>query len=237
MRDKTLFIADGHHRYETSVAYMNEMKEHLSEFEEPESPRYRQVTLVPIEQEGLVVLPPHRLIHSVKNFSLSDFLANMEKYFAIERMSTTEKDAFFKKLENKGKGAFGFVPKDSREIYILKLKDFTVMDDLASGSGSDIWKKLDVTILHTFLDKFLGIDKKALEEYRNVKYLRDPDEAFQLLDKMPEAQGVFFMNPTRVEEVKQIALAGERMPQKSTDFFPKLVTGMVIDVMKRKGQM
>lgn len=232
--DKTLFIADGHHRFETSVNYMNEMKPHLDEFEEPESPRYRQVTLVPIEQDGLVVLPTHRLIHSVKDFSLVEFITKMGDYFTIEKFAASDRDTFFKKLGDKGKGTFGFVPNGSDEIYLMTTRDFAVMDEFVSGSHSKIWKQLDVTVLHTFLDHFLGIDKKALEEYRNILYLRGIDEAYELMNKMPEAQGVFFLNATRVDEVKAIALSGERMPQKSTDFFPKLATGLVMDVMIKR---
>ena len=110
------------------------MKPYLDEFEQPESPRYRQVTLVPIEQDGLVVLPTHRLIHSVKDFSLSDFIAKMKDYFTVEKFAASDRDTFFSQLEDKGKGTFGFVPKDSDEIYLMTMKDFAVMDEFVVHS-------------------------------------------------------------------------------------------------------
>ena len=107
------------------------------------------------------------------------------------------------------------------------------MDKAISKPVSSVWKRLDVSILHKLiLEDILGIDAKALEEKRNLYYIREPEKGFEYMEKDPDVIGVFFMNPTKVSEVKQIANLGERMPQKSTDFYPKLVSGLVINKLR-----
>ncbi len=230
-----LFIADGHHRFETSMNYMREMQPYLHEFEPPESPQFRQITLVPMEQDGLVILPTHRVIHSVQGFDKERLIEGLKVYCEIEEFPHTIGKNILNELEKrKDKHAFGLVIKGEPESYILTLKSENMVDELVSGEYSKTWKRLDVTILHALLEKFLGIDSKALEAYTNVKYIREADEGFEMMETDPSVQAIFFLNPTKIHEVKEIALAGERMPQKSTDFYPKLVTGLVMNVMRRK---
>jgi uncharacterized protein (DUF1015 family) len=237
VESKTLFIADGHHRYETSVNYMREMLPYLDQFEQPEAPNNRQLTLVPMEQEGLIILPTHRVIHSVKGFDLDRLIGDFSEFCTVEEFPVEERDKLPLRLNERiTRHAFGLVAKGAKSCYIFTLKSDNLIESLVGGEHSKAWKSLDVTILHALLEKFLGIDAKALEAYTNVKYVREPEEGYEMLEKEANVQAVFLLNPTKINEVKEVALAGERMPQKSTDFYPKLITGLVMNVMRRKSQ-
>ena len=239
--DKTLFIADGHHRYETAVNYWKECESKglKPEPDATETFRNRMMTFINMDDPGLVVLPTHRVLHSVKNFELASFLKSVAQNFDSEEFPFDKPDEFdsamnkMKILGDDGKHAFVFVPKNSNKIFLLTLKNESIMDNAITEPVSANWKRLDVTILHKLiLENLLGIDAKALEEKRNLYYIRNKDDGFKYLRDDPDVQGVFYINATKVEQVKKIASAGERMPQKSTDFYPKLLTGMVINKLR-----
>ncbi len=245
LADKTLFIADGHHRYETAVNYWKECESKglKPETGATETFRNRMMTFINMDDPGLVVLPTHRVVHSVKNFNLDSFISAAEKNFKIERYPLVtegcvkgkfqEAMAKMEALGEQGEHAFVFIPKNAKEYYLLTLRDESIMDKRITEQVSAEWKRLDVTILHKLLlEDLLGIDAKALEEKRNLYYIRNKDDGFDYLEKDSDVQGVFYINPTKVEQVKDIASAGERMPQKSTDFYPKLLTGMVINKLR-----
>ena len=238
LADKTLFIADGHHRYETAVNYWKEC-ESKGLKPEPgatETYRNRMMTFINMDDPGLVVLPTHRVVHSVKNFDLDRFISAAEKNFKVERYDESKFQEVMAKmamLGEQGEHTFVFVPKNAKEYYLLTLRDESIMDSRITEQVSAEWKRLDVTILHKLLlEDLLGIDAKALEEKRNLYYIRNKEDGFKYLEKDPDVQCVFYVNPTKVEQVKKIASAGERMPQKSTDFYPKLLTGMVINKLR-----
>jgi len=238
LADKTLFIADGHHRYETAVNYWKEC-ESKGLKPEPgatETYRNRMMTFINMDAPGLVVLPTHRVVHSVKNFDLDRFISAAEKNFKVERYAESKFQEVMAKmamLGEQGEHTFVFVPKNAKECYLLTLRDESIMDSRITEQVSAEWKRLDVTILHKLLlEDLLGIDAKALEEKRNLYYIRNKEDGFKYLEKDPDVQCVFYVNPTKVEQVKKIASAGERMPQKSTDFYPKLLTGMVINKLR-----
>jgi len=245
LSDKTLFIADGHHRYETAVNYWQECegKGLKPAHNATETFKNRMMTLINMDDPGLVVLPTHRVIHSVENYNLDKFLTDVKVNFDVEEFEFLENtsrnstfDEVFGKMGTLGlqnKHAFVFAPKNVNKFYLLVLKDEAIMDRAISQPLSATWKRLDVSILHKLLlEDLLGIDAKALEEKRNLYYIRAKEQGFEYLDKDPKVQGVFYINPTKVGQVKDIASAGERMPQKSTDFYPKLLTGMVINKLE-----
>ncbi|MBN1754860.1 DUF1015 domain-containing protein [bacterium] len=241
MRDKVLFIADGHHRYETAVNYMKEMKAQNKPIAEgAENYTNLMMTFVNMDGKGLSILPTHRVVHSVQNFDPEGFLARVSQNFNIEEIPFEpavydyKKNEFIYKLTERGKDehVFGLAMKNQNKFWLLSLKSESLMDNAVKGEHSKQWKTLDVSILHSLLlDDLLGIDARALEEKRNIDYIRHFDEGFDCINEDPKVQMVFFINPTKVEQVKEIASRGERMPQKSTDFYPKLLTGMVINVM------
>lgn len=214
LKDSIFVIADGHHRYETAYNYGNEMK---ADNDHPA--HFKMITLVNIEDPGLVILPTHRLVKDVSDFSLVPFLQKTEQYFEITK---TDRDHITEHLGKEEARAFGFY--SSQTAYILKLKDEKAMKEkLADRSAA--YQDLDVAILHTLLiEDVLGITPDTLEN--QVRYERVVRTAMRRVDS-GEFQFCFLMNPTRPEQVKEIAENKERMPQKSTDFFPKLISGLV----------
>ncbi len=231
MADKSLYIADGHHRYETALNYRNECRE--KGWESPDTGGFdnRMMTFVNVDDPGLSILATHRLLHDVKNFKPHGVLDSAREHFRISRYN--ERDDLLEKLdEDRGeKHTFGYRAKDDKAYWSMTLQDESVMEELLPDKSS-AWQKLDVAILHKLvLENYLGIDEEALEEKRNLDYIRGREKALDML-KEGGYQGAFIMNPTRIDQVKEIADKGEKMPQKSTDFYPKLLTGPVLHKLK-----
>ncbi len=228
-----LFIADGHHRFETAVNYMDYCKKRNWKPMGFESFDHRMMTLVNMHDPGLTILPTHRVVHSLDGFDPASFLSQASSDFEIGEYQ--ERAALYAALDearNTGKSAFGFAAEGLDGYRLLTIKDPALMDRLVEGEHSETWRRLDVTVLHTaLLDHLLGITTEKLESYSNVYYIRGRDESLDMVGKDGN-QAAFLINPTRVDQVREVASAGERMPQKSTDFFPKLLTGMVMMKMK-----
>ncbi|MCB9357404.1 MAG: DUF1015 domain-containing protein [Calditrichaeota bacterium] len=224
-----LYIADGHHRYETACNFKRECLNKGWKTVDKQSFDHRMMALFPMEDPGLVVLPTHRLIRNVENFSAPKLLAALGENFKITPLSSAV--ALFAQLDTYGTDqvmgmkALG----TSDEFYLLQPKDnrpLVVPEKLSPLSESA--RKLGVTILHTLiLEKELGIDAAVLSAGTHVDYVRSRQEAIDAVGK-DGIQAVFLLNPTSVNDVKTIAAAGERMPQKSTDFYPKLLAGLVM---------
>jgi uncharacterized protein (DUF1015 family) len=214
LKDSIFVIADGHHRYETAYNFAGEVKG-----DEDHPANFKMITLVNIEDPGLVILPTHRMIKEVSDFSLVPFLEKTEKYFDITK---TDREHITEHLAKEQTQAFGFY--SAQTAYILKLKAKAAMKKKL-GDRSTAYQGLDVAILHTLLiEDVLGITADTLEDH--VRYERVVRTAMRRVDS-GEFQFCFLMNPTRPEQVKEIAENKERMPQKSTDFFPKLISGLV----------
>lgn len=231
LSNKELYIADGHHRYETAVNFMKECRKKGWKAKSAESFENRMMTLINIDEPGLTILPTHRLIHDLDSFDIDEFLGMAGENFYVA--AHDQPHEMFGKLDGDfGRlHSFGFYPADSEKYYSLTLKDEGVMDELISGEWSNIWKRLDVSILHNaILDPLLGIGESELEEGTKVSYIRSKEAALQKV-KDGHYQMAFIMNPTTVDEVRKVADRGEKMPQKSTDFYPKLLTGLIMTKM------
>ncbi|GBR77513.1 protein DUF1015 [Candidatus Termititenax dinenymphae] len=224
MAEKQLLIADGHHRYETSCNFAKENGAALGE----ESPfGYTMATLVNMEDEGLTVLPTHRMLHGLPDFNEADFLEKARVYFDIASHHVLEH--LLKAMQDKraqGKICIGLYSGQPL-FHELTLKDPAVMAKL-SGTKSTAWQKLDVAVLHTLiLENILGITKEKQEAQENINYIRTAHSAFEQVLNGKE-QAVFLLNNTTVKQTYETVLAGDIMPQKSTDFYPKLLSGMVV---------
>jgi uncharacterized protein (DUF1015 family) len=150
-------------------------------------------------------------------------LARAAEYFDVRRV--TGRDALEASLAaaEASRPRFGFY--DGRHV-VLTLRDPSTMDSLLPGRAA-AWRMLDVTVIHELLiERVLGIDKSAVERTENISYLRDPLMGYAAIDR-GEAQFLIVLNPTRMEQVRACTSVGERMPQKSTDFYPKVITGLV----------
>jgi uncharacterized protein (DUF1015 family) len=215
LKESLFVIADGHHRYETAFNYRNE----LEDIDQEHAANYKLITLVNIDDPGLVVLPTHRLIRKLEEFSLESFLKKTNEYFDIKK---TDRENIMKELNAGGLGTFGFYSPIT--AYILRLKSPDIMKEFLPDRSAE-YCGLDVAVLHTLLiEKVLGIEPDKIEDH--VRYERGEDETMRRIDR-EEYQLAFLMNPTKPAQVKEVAQNRERMPQKSTDFFPKLVSGLV----------
>lgn len=227
---KILFIADGHHRYQTSVNYAMEKRQQTGNTD-PDAPfNYIMVVLCNMFDEGLSILPTHRLI-TLPNVNVDEVCEKLERYFTVEKklLDTNKKEyqklgkSIMDAIESTKQHKFALYTKGA--YYILTLKDEQVMDARA-GDHSKTWRNLDVSILHKFiLEEFFGIDEKNLEDH--VKYTRVDAEAIQSVDEGTYDLS-FLINATKIDQLKAIADAGEHMPQKSTYFLPKMLSGLVM---------
>ena len=229
LRDKDLYIADGHHRYETAVNYMDECQEKSWQPAAPESFGVRMMTLFNVSEPGMSIRPIHRLVHGIENFDGSSFLGAAAEHFHVERH-----DSFDEMVSATRDGCrqhtLGCVAADS--FVTLTLKDESIMNKLVASDLSEDYRQLDVTILHAaILDRLLGIDAQALEEQRNVTYTVDAENGVSMV-KSGREQLLFYLNSTTPDEVIRVADHNEKMPQKSTDFYPKLLTGLVLTKME-----
>ncbi|MBO5726276.1 MAG: DUF1015 domain-containing protein [Clostridia bacterium] len=220
--DRKLYIADGHHRYETGLNFRNYLKEQGIANENSE---YIMMFLVNMENDGLVVFPTHRIVRDLETFDSAELIKKCEKYFTTCAIEKDGAESFLDTAYAKGETAFVFY--DGATTVGLTLKDASVMDNLFPDKSVAL-RQLDVNVLHSLiLEELLGIDKENMAKQINLTYTRSLDEAISAADNA--ANCCFLLNPTRVSEIADVAAAGEKMPQKSTYFYPKLITGLVIN--------
>lgn len=222
--NKKLYIADGHHRYETALNYKKYMVE---TGDGNPNADYIMMFLVDMQNSGLVVFPTHRVIFGLESFDSAELLNKSEPYFTITEV-TDDIENQLKQQYQRGNTAFGYFDGSKKYLFVLKNKQ--VLKDLLPNMG-DALRELDVTVLHSLiLEGILGIDKENLANQINLKYTRDTAEA--LSEVASGANACFILNPTRVSEIAAVAKAGDTMPQKSTYFYPKLITGLVVNQIK-----
>jgi uncharacterized protein (DUF1015 family) len=226
IREKNLLIADGHHRYETALAYRNERREQ-SGSPDPNAPyEFVMMTLIPMESRGLVILPTHRIVHGLASFDREQMLEASEQFFDIERIDMrTESRSATTLLSQAGETGTAFVAITRQGSYLLRAKANVIQDALKHIP--ELQRGLDVVQLHRILlERILGISQEAIRNQENVRYERDAFEAISWVRQ--GANVAFLMNPAKIEQVRDIAFAGEVLPQKSTDFYPKLLSGLTI---------
>jgi uncharacterized protein (DUF1015 family) len=220
---RNLVIADGHHRYETALNYRDEQRAHYPDAPENAGFEYLMVALVSMSDPGLTILPTHRLISDYRRMDGQALLEKLGGYFDIEDLP--DRGALEEKMAEEigAIGRIGLVAPQG--LFLLTLKDPAIMDKLAPDRMA-CWRELDVSILHELiLEHLMGLTKESIERKENIEYLREPDLGYDQVAS-GEAQFMFLLNPTRMEQVIACTLAGEKMPQKSTDFYPKVVTGL-----------
>ncbi len=208
LRPQKFYIADGHHRYETALAFRDEAR--------TEARQFVMATLVDMNDPGLVVLPTHRAVSNLSKFDREAFRRRLAEQFVVEPLGS---------LADLKPGRIGVF--DGRELAAVRPRDPGKLRALFA-SRPPLWHQLDVAILHVaILEALLGIDEQRLREEANVTYWRETEAALAEV-RAGRATLAFFLNPTPVGDVKAIADARSRMPQKSTDFYPKLLSGMVM---------
>ncbi len=230
MVPEELFIADGHHRYETSVTFMKECEAKGWKPAGTESFDKRMVTCFNSADQEVTILPTHRLIKGLPELNSKALLKAVGQYFKVEPVASAE-ELWEKMRRSRDSHVFGYYPSDVRRFYLLRLKEEGKVDPLML-THPETYRHLEVSILHTLiLERHLGIDEGKLVSQEHVDYFRDRNDCIKSVDSGKHL-AAFFLNPTTVEQVQRVALLGERMPQKSTDFYPKLLTGLVFMKMK-----
>lgn len=221
MGPKDIFIADGHHRYEVAKSYSRELEASDVSPELKANSKYIMAYFVAGDEDMLTVLPAHRVIKDIGALKADDVKDRLSRFFSIEKASNLK--ALMSKLR-KFSASHAFGMYIGRSFYLLRLKDPRISDH-AIKAKPKAWKRLDVSILHSFLIQHV---LKFHDEDDNVEYLKDASEVASAVRK-----GIykiaFLLNPTKVSQVKMIAEIGERMPKKATYFYPKPLSGLVIN--------
>ena len=220
MADKRVYIADGHHRYETMLALRDELRP------QARSPRssveYGSMFLTSMDDPGLVILPTHRVVHGLQGFDRSRLLDRLRARFDVRELSG-DTVAGLRAPPEQREGSY--LLGSQGQFYSLSLKQ----GQENAVPGPAVLRRLDVPILHALiLEEILGIDRSAQERQTNLRYVKDFKGALDE-SRRPEVQAAFLHNPTRIEQLKAVADAGEVMPQKSTFFYPKLASGLLLD--------
>ncbi|MBR2406384.1 MAG: DUF1015 domain-containing protein [Clostridia bacterium] len=227
--DTKLYIADGHHRYETAINYRNWLRENGTPAGTDAD--YIMMMMVEMSHPGLVVQPTHRLLRDLSNFDPAALLESCRARFEVEEaLPLSAIEERLAAAYGEGKRAFGFYTGGDTAA-LLTLRDLSVMDTELPAL-SEASRRLDVNVLHTLiLEQLLGIDKANMAQQINLTYTRSFTEAIDVVAN-GTFQGAFLLNPTRVSEIRDVAAAGEKMPQKSTYFYPKLITGLTVNRLK-----
>ncbi|MCF8025956.1 MAG: DUF1015 domain-containing protein [Desulfobacteraceae bacterium] len=240
LKDRRLFIADGHHRYETALNYREWVRENTPDFDENHPANFIMMYLCAVEDQGLVILPTHRLLPEAPESARKKLLDDSKTWFDIETFehSAGGMDKARQKLSesminrHRRDHVIGVAMKDEPAYYALILKS-GVMRELFEGEISEPLQGLDVTVLtRLILMKLMGFDKKSLDDHSLIGYTSNTEEAAESV-----AQGeydiAFILNPPTNEQVRIIAEAGLTMPRKTTFYYPKAITGQVMNKLSR----
>ena len=228
MRDKKLVIADGHHRYETALTFRDECRAASNDSGRDAPHEFVMMTFVNMSDPGLLILPTHRVVHSLKDFSVNDFQNASRAYFAVEEIDpalgdTHDGEQATALLRDRGQAGTVLLAVAANRAFLLH----TPKGEAPALAGlSPRQQALDVVQLHKcLLEGVLKLSEESIRNQQNLSYVREAGEALELVRK-GKAQIAFLLNPCPVNQVRDVAFAGEVMPQKSTDFYPKLLSGL-----------
>jgi len=235
MVDKSCIIADGHHRYTTALTYSRENSNPAA--------KYQMIAFSNTSHEGLLVLATHRLVGNLTDFKSVEFVDALKKDFDVteyrfgsDGSKSEAREKVFIRIQTEfqaNRNAFA-IYCGGKAFYVAIFKDKAAMDS-AAPRMSQAWRSLDVAVLQKLvLEKTLKIGQKQMADGTNVEYVKDHsqvvDDFIETVDT-GKKQIAFFLNPTRIEQIQQVTAAGERMPQKSTFFYPKIFTGLTINTL------
>ncbi len=227
MSENKLIIADGHHRYETALAYRNERRAAEPDGAKESAPHeFAMMTFINMDAPGLVILPTHRVVHGLPLFSMEQFREKANEFFTVDEVDATidarRATCILKEAAHTGTALLAV----ARDCVFLLSRPKTPASAFERVSLRQ--QGLDVVQLHRcLLQRALGISEDAILNQTNVTYIRDAGEAISMA-RSGKADVAILMNPVRMSQVRDIAFAGEVLPQKSTDFYPKLLSGLTI---------
>lgn len=239
MKTKKIFIADGHHRYETALAYREKQRQKRPSFSGRESFNFTMVYLTNMEDKGLIILPTHRVVSGLQDFQAPFFLQQIQELFAMESFSFHAQNQeevctnFLAALARQGDSgkSLGMLLQGYSQFFLLTLQREDIFRKITDHLP-EVLKKLEVNLLHLLvLQKLLNMRDEDLSAGRYVHYFRDPYGAAKEVIS-GRSQIAFFLNPPQVAQVRDVSLAGETMPSKSTFFYPKLLSGLIINPLE-----
>lgn len=219
LAEAELLIADGHHRYETARVYADEVGGEGAH-------RYTLMCLVSLDDPGLTVFGYHRLLGGFTGTDRPERLAEaIREHFEIEEVAEADLDP----AGEESVGVFGYIDSHLRRGFRLRLKNTAAVDEALSGR-SEAYRRLDAVILEELiLKRALGMSGEDVEAKRGIGYAKSAEEALRTIDDDGDYQVAFLLRPTPVDQVREVAAAGETMPPKSTFFYPKVPTGIVFN--------
>ena len=226
MHDQKLVIADGHHRYETALNFRDECRRAAGGSCNSQAPyEFVMMTFINMNDPGLLILPTHRVVHSLESFGVEDFLTAAGKMFSIEEIeSDIDARSATEILRERGHNGTTLLAVTKNRAFLLhsvKPAASRCMSGLSSRQ-----QELDVVQLHKcLLEGVLKLTEESIRNQQNLSYVRESSDALEQV-RTGVANIAFLINPCRVQQVRDVALAGEVMPQKSTDFYPKLLSGL-----------
>lgn len=229
--ERQLYIADGHHRYETALNYREEVREMHRHLADDDAANFVLMALIDVDDPGLLVLPTHRLISGLSQ-DAQNLLTDQQlaQYFTIHESVPTRDspETLLERLAQVGTTAPSFITSTAEQTRLLTLNEAGKARMKESGHSS-AWNELDVAVAHTLvLEALLGLREEDMTAGMHVRYTRDTQQALEAVRK-GEAQVALLLNATRVRQICEVAEADDRMPQKSTYFYPKLITGLVMN--------
>ncbi len=227
---RQLYIADGHHRYETALAYQQEIREQRKELYPEDAANFVLMALIDVDDPGMLVLPTHRMLFGLDQQKLDSLTeANFAHYFNVQKVPATfESESLVQQMIAAGENQPALVFSTGRQTLLLTLNEQGKQQMQESGHSA-AWNSLDVAVAQQLiLERILGLNAENMTAGTHVSYTRNPQDALQAV-RTGEAQAALLLNATRVRQIRDVAQADDRMPQKSTYFYPKLITGLVIN--------
>jgi uncharacterized protein (DUF1015 family) len=230
--ERQLYIADGHHRYETALSYRQEILEQRRQLRPDDAVNFVLMALIDIDDPGLVVLPTHRLVFNLSQDALNSLTdERLAQYFIVRALGQggeRNADALLKELAQAGKSAPSLIVHTAGQTWLLSLNE-QGRARMARSGHSAAWNELDVAVAHSLLlEDVLGLNAEDMTAGTHIRYTRDAQQALEAVQK-GDAQVALLLNPTPVRQVCDVADADDKMPQKSTYFYPKLITGLVMN--------
>ncbi len=229
--ERQLYIADGHHRYETALNYREEVRALHRKLDTDDAANFVLMALIDVDDPGLLVLPTHRLLFGLSQDALNALTSQqLARYFTIDELETAgdSQEALLERLAQVGASQPSFLISRAEQTWLLSLNDVGKARMGESGH-SGAWNELDVAVAHTLvLENLLGLKAEDMTAGTHLQYTRDARQALKAVQQ-GEAQAALFFNATQVRQICDVADADDRMPQKSTYFYPKLITGLVMN--------
>jgi len=226
-----LYIADGHHRYETALAYQQEIREQRKELYPEDAANFVLMALIDVDDHpGMLVLPTHRMLFGLEQQKLDSLTeADFARYFDVQTVPTMlASEAIVRQMTEVVQEQPALVFATAKQVLLLTLNE-QGQQQMQESEHSAAWNTLDVAVAQQLLmESLLGLSAEDMTAGTHVRYTRDPQQALQAVQRR-ETQAAVLLNATRVRQIRDVAQADDRMPQKSTYFYPKLITGLVIN--------